>query len=602
MSNAGVFQMVTNDGRQDRMIMATQLLLQRISEIKQIRVANGMDPTPTLMDIEKTHLIFQNAYFKPFAAMGFEYFKVTPSGSVTLGQRVQFSVPQYGDFFGDCVVYMRIVPADTVVVTDSYNSLGLAGTAQNLPAVRWASFPGERLFSEVKFEVNSNPLDSYTREAYNFYRELNVTSDKQAAYYRLVGQELPQEGWLTQPDGTGNGVAPTSSRMAISSLAGYQTPKQSQAALEVMVPLLLWFCTDPRLAVPSVAIPYGQRFITVQLATAQELYGFVPRGTSTYNAPNSNATLAAASFSISDCQLYINNVFINSEVHDIYIRRIGFSLIRVHRLQTYSLTAASGSILLQNIKWPVEFLQYGIKVTAYEAVSSNFSSQYLDKWQTFSTVTDTSRDLTIMSNQLATNPGVTVGITTSTATVSAGLASAVVSIGDWISVIGVVGDAMKATFVTQVTDVSAAATFTVSPPAVATLAIAAGATFRVWRRSTATIPVKASNVDTVKIQAHGITVYDVFRQQFYNSYLPFQYGGSNIVSPTDPGVGFITFCLYPGTYQPSGHYNLSRAREFYFEYVSSTISSGTPGSLYVLASAINFLLISDGSALLRYTT
>lgn len=597
MSNAGVFQMVTNDGRQDRMIMATQLLLQRISEIKQIRVANGMDPTPTLMDIEKTHLIFQNAYFKPFAAMGFEYFKVTPSGSVTLGQRVVFSVPQYGDFFGDCVVYMRIVPADTVVVTDSYTSLGVAaGTAQNLPAVRWASFPGERLFSEVKFEVNSNPLDSYTREAYNFYRELNVTADKKDAYYRLVGQELPQDGWLTQPDFSGSGVAPTSSRMAVSALAGYQTPKQAQSALEVMVPLLLWFCTDPRLAVPSVAIPYGQRFITIQLATAQELYGFVPRGTSTYNAPNTNATLAASSFSISACELYINNVFINSEVHDIYIRRIGFSLIRVHRLQTYSLTAASGSIQLQSLKWPIEYLQYGIKVTAYEAVSSNFSSQYLDKWQTFSTVTDTSYDLTLVSNQSSSLAGTgfsvaTTGIMTGTGTTF----TTTLQIGDWV----VINSGIAAGYTGQVILIDNNTSATLSPAPTVTVA---GTLASKFRRATATIPVKASNVTTVKIQAHGITVYDVYRQQFYNSYLPFQYGGSNIVSPTDPGVGFITFCLYPGTYQPSGHYNLSRAREFYFEYVSATISSGTPGSLYVLASAINFLLISDGSALLRYTT
>lgn len=600
--------MVTNDGRQDRMIMATQLLLQRISEIKQIRAANGMDPTPTLMDIEKTHLIFQNAYFKPFAAMGFEYFKVTPTGAVTLGQKIQFSIPQYGDFFGDAVVYMKIAPAATVLSAGSYSDLGTAGVTQNLPAVRWASFPGERLLKTVKFEVNSNPLDEYTKEAYNFYRQLNVTEDKKQAYYRLVGQELPQEGWLTQPDGTANGVAPTSSRMAVSTLAGYQTPKQAQTDLEVMVPLLLWFCTDPRLQVPSVAIPYGQRFISIELATAQELYGFVPRGTSSYGTPNANATLTASSFVVSSCELYINNVFINSEVHDIYIRRIGFSLIRVHRLQTASLTAASGSQLMSDIKWPVEFLQYGVKISSYDTVSSNFSSENIDKWQNFSQTTNTSRDLTLMSNQMSVVPAVTVTAAAADGvfTVSAGLASAVVSLGDWISIAAIAAipapaaATPNASFVAQVTNISGAATFTVSPPN--TIIMATASQFRVWKRATATIPVTVTNVDTVKVKAHGITVYDIFRQQFYNSYLPFQYGGSNLVSPTDPGVGFITFCLYPGTYQPSGHYNFSRAREFYFEYASSTISSNVPGTLYILASAINFLLIADGSALLRYTT
>lgn len=601
--------MVTNDGRQDRMIMATQLLLQRISEIKQIRAANGMDPTPTLMDIEKTHLIFQNAYFKPFAAMGFEYFKVTPTGAVTLGQRIQFSIPQYGDFFGDAVVYMKIAPAATVLSSGAYTSLGISGTAQNLPAVRWASFPGERLMKTVKFEVNSNPLDEYTKEAYNFYRQLNVTEDKKQAYYRLVGQELPQDGWVSQPDGTNNSVAPTSSRMAVSTLAGYQTPKSAQTDLEVMVPLLLWFCTDPRLQVPSVAIPYGQRFITIELATAQELYGFVPRGTASYGTPNSAATLAATSFVVSSCELYINNVFINSEVHDIYIRRIGFSLIRVHRLQTSTLTAASGEQLLQNIKWPVEFLQYGVKISSYDTVSSNFSSENIDKWQNFSQTTNTSRDLTLASNQVASS--VTIGATLQFTITAA--APPVPALGNIISAAGStfttqisIGDYVTANigavaYVGQVVNVASDTTISLIPPPGAAVAAAAG-TLSVFKRAAATIPVQVSNIDTVQVKAHGITVYDVFRQQFYNSYLPFQYGGSNIVSPTDPGVGFITFCLYPGTYQPSGHYNFSRAREFYFVYTSSTISSNVPGTLYILASAINFLLIADGSALLRYTT
>jgi hypothetical protein len=37
-------------------------------------------------------------------------------------------------------------------------------------------------------------------------------------------------------------------------------------------------------------------------------------------------------------------------------------------------------------------------------------------------------------------------------------------------------------------------------------------------------------------------------------------------------------------------------------FTSSYVSASTPADLIVLASAINFLLISDGSAVLRYST
>jgi hypothetical protein len=44
----------------------------------------------------------------------------------------------------------------------------------------------------------------------------------------------------------------------------------------------------------------------------------------------------------------------------------------------------------------------------------------------------------------------------------------------------------------------------------------------------------------------------------------------------------MNFCLYPGTYQPSGHINVSRAREFYLQFVSSYCGSATQCDLLVL--------------------
>jgi hypothetical protein len=59
----------------------------------------------------------------------------------------------------------------------------------------------------------------------------------------------------------------------------------------------------------------------------------------------------------------------------------------------------------------------------------------------------------------------------------------------------------------------------------------------------------------------------------------------------------VFFGFYPGTYQPNGHINISRARELYFNWTSTVA-----GTFYGIAEAFNFLLISDGNAILRYTT
>jgi hypothetical protein len=43
------------------------------------------------------------------------------------------------------------------------------------------------------------------------------------------------------------------------------------------------------------------------------------------------------------------------------------------------------------------------------------------------------------------------------------------------------------------------------------------------------------------------------------------------MTPSDSGALFVNFCLKPGSYSPSGHFNVSRAREFYLDIGSSVI-------------------------------
>jgi len=101
------------------MIMATKLLNQRIKDVMCARSKSGnADVTPTLVDLERTHILYVNAHFKPFAAIGYEYNKVTAqNGSNNLGSGITFSIPQFGDFFHDMVSRTRISQATAVAST-----------------------------------------------------------------------------------------------------------------------------------------------------------------------------------------------------------------------------------------------------------------------------------------------------------------------------------------------------------------------------------------------------------------------------------------------------------------------------------------------------
>jgi hypothetical protein len=612
MATGGIFQLITNDGRQDRMLMATSLLKRRLDSIQDARAQEGLDPTPTLVDIEKTHILFTNAHFKPFAAIGYEYNKVqSSSGSPSLGSTIQFSVPQFGDFFHDMVLHVKLQqPAMTVT----------AVAVADQPAMRWCAFPGERLMGKVQFEVNGNPLDEYTSSVYNFYREYCVPPHKKTGWYRCVGQELPHKGFSQQPDWINSISAPAEHRYPCEVYNGHQTPTGQKSVLEagdveLFVPLLFWFNKDPRLSVPSVAIPYGQRFINIELATQQELVGLVPRGLSTFAAPG--GSLDRTSNIVRKMELYINNIFVNPEIHDIFIKRIGFTLIRIHRQQTNNVTKTSDDILLQQLKWPIETLFAGIKMKDHTSTTAATQSEHLDKWHTFSKVDKTSfanaavvgsRVQTLTQTTLAVAAGAVTGVGTaftldpSTGLVAVTLDLAELRIGDVLVAptgeeftVTVVGTATNATVSDAVTGVGAVIGWTIRRSAPAQC----------------TVDVHSATMDVITIKAHGIPIYNEFPSAFYNAYVPLHYGGPNIQTPEDMGMMMINFCLYPGTYQPSGHINVSRAREFYLTYTSSVVGNTAPGPpagvsfdgvLVVVASAINFLLISDGSAVLRYST
>jgi hypothetical protein len=82
---------------------------------------------------------------------------------------------------------------------------------------------------------------------------------------------------------------------------------------------------------------------------------------------------------------------VNPEVHNIFIKRIGFTLIRVHRLQVTPTTSSSAEVLLQQLKWPIEALFVGMRIKSYYSGTPSQVNQNLDKWFRFSQVTPTSR-------------------------------------------------------------------------------------------------------------------------------------------------------------------------------------------------------------------
>lgn len=219
------------------------------------------------------------------------------------------------------------------------------------------------------------------------------------------------------------------------------------------------------------------------------------------------------------------------EIHKIFIKRIGFTLIRVHRQQNVITSTSDNEILLQNLKWPIESMFIGLRPQSQKT--------HLADWHKFTSISrPTGNNRPLVPGVVGS--GSTWALSGTTATVTA------------------TGSAYP---------VTGSATLTNVPARLET-------------------EVSTKTIDRLTISAHGISLYNDMPADFFHQYTTYTFGGAHIQTPEDEGCLMVPFNLYTGTYQPSGHVNVSRAREFYIRFVSSVIGqivsgSAVPGELVI---------------------
>lgn len=624
-SSGGIFKLIVNNGVQDKLLMATDYLSHRIKIItKRNKDRNdnldnsylNLDASwlPDVNLISKSHTIFTNGSFKPFVAAGFEYNKISAQGVIKYGSDVLFNIPTFGDYINDCVIHVKLSKLKTVDPRDR---------------VRYVSMLGHKMFKKLLFKVNNNPLDSYQTEDYNIHYQFHVPPEKKTGWLRNIGQQIPHKALVT--------ADPASDFHAEIKYFtdGNQTFKQEHDEVHLWIPLLFWF-KDIYNSLPNAAIPFGQTKITASISDISDLVGFCDYGGGgKYIKPE-----------IEIMELYMNNIFMNPDVINLIMSKFGFSLIRVHGRHSESLTKSSDSIRLNYLKWPTETLYTMFRPKKNTIYSQHWHKSSMlipcnvqvpvvarNKHSVIPCVINTKTKNKITNSYIILNIDKTkisddtpkfeedVDYNGYTLVITGG--SGHIKNNKTLNTYKVKGDIQNNTLPefdllnkngnifgaddTQHCFDEDALGINIKGNWNSSYKLDETTTFEFYMPelaiNTATYHKEVPVIDSMSIVAHGITLFRDTHESFYNSYIPYRFG-SNINTPDDRGMYMINFNFNPGDHQPSGHINLSRAREFYINYVSSydLADPKYKTDLVVVSSAINFLLIKDGSAVLRYST
>jgi len=129
-------------------------------------------------------------------------------------------------------------------------------TGQGSVYARWLDFPGEQLIAQVEVEIGGQRIDRQYGDWMHIWNQLTMTAEQQRGYFKMIGNTT-QLTFITDPsfadvDGPCDSLAPRQ----------VCAPRNALPETTLYVPFQFWFCTNPGLALPLIALnTVGQKSI-----------------------------------------------------------------------------------------------------------------------------------------------------------------------------------------------------------------------------------------------------------------------------------------------------------------------------------------------------
>jgi hypothetical protein len=168
-----------------------------------------------------------------------EAIEQTFNGTPDFGKKVVCTVSRNGDLIHR--VYLQVgLPSVNAAASDYF---------------RWVNWVGHALVKNVEVEIGGQRIDKHYGDWLHIWNELTQHSGKQAGYANMVGNVDA----LYRPIDGGE--------------------QQKSKALTLFIPLQFWFCRNPGLALPLIALQYHEVKVNLTFNTAAASGGNATFGT-----------------------------------------------------------------------------------------------------------------------------------------------------------------------------------------------------------------------------------------------------------------------------------------------------------------------------------
>ena len=230
-------------------------------------------------------ITFWKVTYRRYTNFAMESIEQTFNGQADFGRRVTCTISRNGD-----LAYRTYLQVTLPQIDNNY--------------ARWLDFPGHQLISQVEVEIGGQRIDRQYGDWMHIWNQLTLPAEQQKGYFKMVGNTT-QLTYITDPtfaevDGPCGGDAPVN----------VCAPRKSLPETTLYVPLQFWYCRNPGLALPLIALQYHEVKINLDLRPIDECLWAVTSLNETskavkYDAAYNNSLVAAS--------LYVDYIFLDTD-------------------------------------------------------------------------------------------------------------------------------------------------------------------------------------------------------------------------------------------------------------------------------------------------
>jgi hypothetical protein len=228
-----------------------------------------------------------------------ESIEQTFNGQADFGRRVTCTISRNGD-----LAYRTYLQVTLPEINQSMRNVNTNGAGVY---ARWLDFPGEQLISQVEVEIGGQRIDRQYGDWMHIWNNLTLPVDQTAGYYGMVGNTT-ELTFITDPsfndvDGPCQSTAPRQ----------VCAPRNALPETTLYVPFQFWYCRNPGLALPLIALQYHEVKINLDIRPIDECLWAVGSLSTVNCTANGGRVTAAYNQSLVAASLYVDYVFLDTD-------------------------------------------------------------------------------------------------------------------------------------------------------------------------------------------------------------------------------------------------------------------------------------------------